>query len=210
MDVMNKLQFLPLQTRETPKQERARIRVNTILDAAAALLASNPPHAVSALQIAETAGVPVSSVYRYFPGVEDLFEELLAQTATELDLKIFRIFGDASTYPSWRSRLAGTLACLRNHFAEHPYYGALMALDGPQTLKREKTNSITGYLSTYWAGGGDGFSGGDPAIVAQITMQVIITVENMLVSHDATRRSDKYFEALSINLESFLANYLSD
>jgi len=207
---LQKLQFVPLRTLEAPKQLRAQIRVDTILAATATLLAANPPHSVTALQIAETAGVPVSSLYRYFPGVEDIFRELLEQTTGRIDAEIFGIFEDRDRFPTWRTRLSATLNCLRRYFDEHPYYGTLMALHIPQKLTSNKPNSITDYLADYWAKGGDGFSGGDASIVAEITMQVIIVVENTLVSRGEVRQSGKYFKELEVNLESFLANYLRD
>ena len=62
-----------------------------------------------------------------------------------------------------------------------------------------------------WRNNDVDFSGADPDIINNIAMQVFLSVEGFLVSGAAgSGQSDAYFEALMVNLESFLANYLSD
>ena len=81
--------FGPLRTRETPRQSRAVIRVHVILNATAALLAENRLQDLTTTAIATRAEVPVSSIYRYFPTLDDVLLELYSQTANELRAKLF-------------------------------------------------------------------------------------------------------------------------
>lgn len=214
MDSSNHLLIGPLKTRPTPRQQRAQDRVKQILHAAADILIYTPPHAASTTMIAEKAGIPVSSVYRYFPKLEDVFDELYLQTSEDFERRVFAIFEDIKTYPGWRDRHRGVHTEFRSFRLEHPYYLPLLqsfiSRTGPETVDIGKPMGIVAYLAQRWSTGWDGFRGGDPKIVAQITMQTFLGVEGYLAAQvDAVER-DRYFEELSLNLESYLANYLSD
>ena len=56
--------------RRSPRQERGRQRVGRILDAAEALLGEDGYEAVTTNQIAARAGVPIGSLYQFFPNKE--------------------------------------------------------------------------------------------------------------------------------------------
>lgn len=53
--------------RRRPQQARAQARMQRILDEAAALIASKGSEQVKMSEIAERAGVPIGSVYQFFP-----------------------------------------------------------------------------------------------------------------------------------------------
>ena len=55
------------ELRTTPKQQRSEQRIEEILDVAEQLFAAEGFDAVSTNYIAETAGMAVGSLYRYFP-----------------------------------------------------------------------------------------------------------------------------------------------
>jgi AcrR family transcriptional regulator len=69
----------PAQLRNVPTQARSRARLRRILDAADELLAHEGPAAFTTNRIARYAGVPVGSVYRYFPDKEAIVEALALQ-----------------------------------------------------------------------------------------------------------------------------------
>ncbi len=54
-------------TRRAPSQNRSRVRRQSILDATVDLLKRDGYDAVSVREIARTVGIPISSVYQYFP-----------------------------------------------------------------------------------------------------------------------------------------------
>ncbi|TDV64605.1 TetR/AcrR family transcriptional regulator [Pseudomonas sp. LP_7_YM] len=64
----------------TPRKPRARsqARIDSILDAARTLLASDGVASLSIYSVAERAGIPPSSVYHFFAGVPALLEALTA------------------------------------------------------------------------------------------------------------------------------------
>lgn len=211
-----KLEIHSLKTIEMPSQKRSQTRVAEILNASAELLCERPARALNTTLIADRAGIPVSSIYRYFPTIDDIVDELYGQTTEEIDQKLLDVQTDTVRYPGWRDRLRGTLETMRAYFQEHPYYRALLhavlAREGPEhAVSGNEPLAVIRYLSNHWRNGGDNFSGGDPDIINNVAMQVFLSVEGFLVSGAAgAGQSDAYFEALMVNLESFLANYLSD
>jgi AcrR family transcriptional regulator len=62
--------------RRKPSQERAKVTVNAMLDAAVKLLKRGGAFAITTNRIAETAGVSIGSVYQYFPNKNALFVAL--------------------------------------------------------------------------------------------------------------------------------------
>ena len=214
MNPRSHLDLGPLKTRDTPRQQRARDRVHQILHAAATILTHTPPHAISTTQIADTAGIPVSSIYRYFPKIEDVFDELYQQISGEFEARVLALFDDLETYPGWRDRHRGVYATFRIFCAEHPYYLALLqasiARTGPETIELGHASGITRFLAERWAGGGDGFRGGDPYLVSHMTMQIFLSIEGFVAANVGQSDVDRFFDELSLNLESYLANYLDD
>ncbi|WP_052700994.1 TetR/AcrR family transcriptional regulator [Loktanella sp. S4079] len=78
-----------LAPRKTAHQDRARLRVETILQSTKTLLNEHPSHQVNTRMIADHAGISIGSLYQYFPKKEAIFYELFRQwleaTLAELD-----------------------------------------------------------------------------------------------------------------------------
>jgi|ERR1700683_2112458 len=66
----------PSIRRRKPSQERAKVTVDAMLDAAVKLLKRGGASSVTTNRIAETAGVSIGSVYQYFPNKNALFVAL--------------------------------------------------------------------------------------------------------------------------------------
>ena len=73
---MNDSPDLRGKLRNVPIQARSRERLRRVLDAADQVLASEGPEAFTTTRIAQAAGVPVGSVYRYFPDKQAIVEAL--------------------------------------------------------------------------------------------------------------------------------------
>ena len=93
-------EFLPepgskLTTRAMPRQRRAIERRQAILDATLAILATDGLAAISTSVIAARAGVPVASVYAYFPNKFAIVAELARQTFAQGNAALDHILGQA-------------------------------------------------------------------------------------------------------------------
>ena len=67
---------VPVPSRKTPQQARARATVDAIILAAAHILRSEGLEALNTNRIAQVAGVSIGSVYQYFPNKEGILAEL--------------------------------------------------------------------------------------------------------------------------------------
>ncbi len=64
------------EARRQPRQERSRIRVESILEVALALVVEQGSEALAMREVARRAGVQISSVYAYFPSKAAIIREL--------------------------------------------------------------------------------------------------------------------------------------
>lgn len=76
--------------RRVPKQARAQERVVRILDAARAELQARTPGEIRTEDIAERAGVPVGSLYQYFPSKAALLAAVAESVVAEADRVVAR------------------------------------------------------------------------------------------------------------------------
>jgi AcrR family transcriptional regulator len=79
---------IDLSGRAVPRQKRAIERREAILQAMLALLADRDIEEISTTLIAAQAGVPVASVYRYFPNKFAILSELARDAMDAVDTKL--------------------------------------------------------------------------------------------------------------------------
>ena len=207
-------QATPLHARGNPVQRRSQARTDQILSAAKSLLTETPVENITTTDVANRAGMPVSSLYRYFPNVFSIFNALIEPVIEEQNKRLSDVLDNADAYDGWRQRHYAIMTAIRATLDERPYYRRLfpivMARPELHAPKEKLTNSIVERLAERWRQGGDGFSGADPAVVAQFTTQICLAIETYLVTLEKQEDRDQYFTQLSVNLESYLSNYLND
>lgn len=116
-----------------PKQARSEAKRVAILDAAEALLATRSPADITTRSVAERAGVPVGSVYRYFKDADDLLRALFDRTNSGTVQSLHETLADANL--GWRDHVRRTFDHLHAMHASHPFYGVLnayVATDGAE------------------------------------------------------------------------------
>jgi AcrR family transcriptional regulator len=84
------------QGRRVPTQERSRLRVERILDAAATLVVRDGVDALTTQEIARGAGVPVASIYQYFADKEDVLLALAGRDMDEMDAEVAAVLADVA------------------------------------------------------------------------------------------------------------------
>lgn len=201
---------LTLKTRPMPRQARGRARLEAILSATARLLETEKPERLSTTLIAAEAGMPVSSLYRYFPSAEDVLRELYLQCAADIRARILAALAAPQT--PWRTRLATALRAQSDFVALHPYYRALMLTFLTEraglTVKDEGQGELGRFLIDRWSRGLDGFSGADPRIVAPLVVQMALAVEEMALNDPDN--AEALSAELFVALERYLSAYLRD
>lgn len=82
--------------RRLPTQARSRERVERILDAAAQLVVAEGVEGLTTRSIAETAGLPVASLYQYFADKEAVLLALCERDMAEMDDQVAQDLADRS------------------------------------------------------------------------------------------------------------------
>lgn len=115
-----------LTPRRKPSQERSRDRVERILDATAALLGDTPADKITTAAIAEEAGVPIGSVYQYFPNKLAVLAELARRVMEEVDLKTASLIQEDFGVLPWDQAIDRAIDATIQGYAEQPGYAQLL------------------------------------------------------------------------------------
>lgn len=200
--------------RDKPQQRRARQRLDAILNAAEALVAEMDAEAITTNLIAERAGVPVSSVYRYFKNVSAVFAYLFEDLNEEIIAVIEECLANSQPgWDDWREVTGAIITRLHAFLMENPgYWKLLLVMQTSQELRETKAamiNQVSDMLSNRWRQGHDGFAGGDPDLVARFTVEIFISIETRCAQTQDPKTLDDMFGELVKALEAYLSLYLN-
>jgi AcrR family transcriptional regulator len=151
------------QLRNVPLQARSRERVRRILDAADELLAEEGASAFTTNQIARHAGVPVGSVYRYFPDKERIVEALALRYWSDFE-DLVAAAAEIDEVNPLHDPGAVVLDALAAGFRARPgflalWYGGLrteQVRDATRPTRSAIARSIERILQVHWPASADG------------------------------------------------------
>jgi len=89
---MSNRSVVDLSTRTEPTQRRAQARRDSILSAMMELLDEMDISEVTTTLVAQRAGVPIGSVYRYFPNKYAMLAGLAARTMDQVDSSLEALY----------------------------------------------------------------------------------------------------------------------
>ena len=112
----------PLLPRKKPRQARAAVTVETILEAAARVLSDQSLDGFNTNRVAEVAGVSVGSIYQYFPNKAALVAALIGRAQDSLADAVER-----ALQRSQGQRLERVLSGLIDVAIEHQFGNAVLA-----------------------------------------------------------------------------------
>ncbi len=137
------------QQRVKPVQERARRKMDSILDATAALLQQHGVEAVTILAIAAEAGVPPATVYHYFENRTAVFAALARRIMAAVDADLLNILAERLVMPEPDMR--AILQGLFDAYAQAPGYVAVLtamrAEPALQALVRESNQRSATFIA---------------------------------------------------------------
>jgi AcrR family transcriptional regulator len=114
-----------LRARRKPRQARARVRVEAILEATAELLGELGADTLTTADIAARAGIPIGSVYHYFPSKEAVLAELADRKFRAIDAAVAAHLGEGLAELPWRRALERALDAGVAAFRGDPTYVAV-------------------------------------------------------------------------------------
>lgn len=146
--------MVPSAPRKTPRQARARLTVQRILDAARDLVAADGVAALTTNHVAERAGVNIATLYQYFPNKAAVLDALLAQYADELaralDAVLAALPDDAGIEQSTRAWTLGGIGWFRQTRGVLPELlqaaGSTLALPALAGMEHRLTESMRRFL----------------------------------------------------------------
>lgn len=162
----------PVNLRHAPTQARSRERLHRVLDAADDLLAREGAAGFTTTRIAERAGVPVGSVYRFFDDKEAIVEALAIRYWAEFEALVAELAksssgvgpaegGTGATPPA--SPSGTVLEALAAGFRARPgflalWYGGLRSerlRAATRPARTAITSSVVEILRAHWPAVGD-------------------------------------------------------
>ncbi len=146
-----------LTLRHVPTQARSRQRLADVLDAAAEVLAVDGASGFTTNRVAEAAGVPVGSVYRYFEDKEALAEALAVRFWSEFAALVAGV-ADSDEREPLADPGAAVLEALAAGFRARPaflalWYGGLRSArvrDATRSARTAIGSSVLRILAVHW------------------------------------------------------------
>jgi AcrR family transcriptional regulator len=117
---------VPARIRREPRQARSRARVAQILAAADAIVTQEGVEALTVRRIAERAGVPVGSLYQFFPDKGSVVDTMARAYIAELDAAIEAMVDTAGT-GDWSDPVGRMVEVFAGFYRAHPGFVALRA-----------------------------------------------------------------------------------
>lgn len=115
-----------LSPRRKPSQERSRDRVERILDATASLLSEMAVDKITTAAIAAKAGVPIGSVYQYFPNKLAVLAQLARRVMAEVDMKTASLIAEDFGVLPWDQAIDRAIDATMQGYSEQPGYAQLL------------------------------------------------------------------------------------
>lgn len=196
----------PMILRE-PRQARSRARVAQILAAADAILSTEGVEALTVRRIAERAGVPVGSLYQFFPDKGSVVDAVARAYIAEFDAAVEGLVRSAET-GDWSDPVGRIVDEFVALYRSHPGYVALWSGRhlSPELARADEANNqliaagVRRVLARQ-AGVPDG-----PAL--ELAVRVAVRAADALLQY-AFARSPQGDEAVLTELKNMLRLYLA-
>jgi AcrR family transcriptional regulator len=119
------------QIRRQPQQERSKAKVEAILDVALDLMVESGAENLAIREVARRAGVPIGSLYQYFPSKTAIIRELAKRNLERVSLmlqneldRLLVEYGGRPTPPQAVNRI---IDAYYNYYRDHPAATAVWA-----------------------------------------------------------------------------------
>jgi len=202
-----------LAPRRRPSQERSRDRVERILDATAALLGDTPVDKITTAAIAEEAGVPIGSVYQYFPNKLAVLAELARRVMERVDLKTATLIAEDFGLLPWDQAIDRAIDATIQGYAEQPGYLQLLLSIRPtpefRLITDESNERVAALLARHPA-----LRAVIPAdrieLVTRAAIQAANALQDWALSADDPDLTNRIIREMKTLLKGYLAVYMDE
>jgi AcrR family transcriptional regulator len=202
-----------LTPRRKPSQERSRDRVERILDATAALLIDTAADKITTAAIAETAGVPIGSVYQYFPNKLAILAELARRVMEAVDMKTASLIAADFGVLPWDQAIDRAIDATMQGYAEQPGYLQLLLSIRPtpefRAITDESNERVAAMLAFHPA-----LQSLIPSdrieLVTRAAVQAANSLQDWALSEDDPDRRNRIISEMKTLLKGYLAVYMDE
>ena len=202
-----------LTPRRRPSQDRSRDRVERILDATAALLGDTPVDKITTAAIAEEAGVPIGSVYQYFPNKLAVLAKLARRVMEQVDAKTASLIAEDFGVLPWDQAIDRAIDATMQGYAKQPGYVQLLLSIRPTPEFRAITDESNERMATMLALHPT-LQAVIPADRIQLVMRAAIQAANSLqdwaLSEDDPDLTNRIISEMKTLLKGYLAVYMDE
>ena len=200
-------QRVGLLPRKQPVQQRAKQRIEHILDATAELLDERGFDSISTNLIAERAGVDVASVYQYFPNKYSILYALRTRIA-ERDRALIESYDrEVSSYLDWVAFVDGLAKYVFEHTAAEAgatgIRRATQALPELRVIKNQSDEIAAAILATVLKRRGFPVRGERLEAITRILVETSLAVFGLIQTGDSAN-PEALLEELTIMGKSYL------
>ena len=202
-----------LTPRRKPSQERSRDRVERILDATAALLIDTAADKITTAAIADTARVPIGSVYQYFPNKLAILAELARRVMEEVDAKTASLIAADFGVLPWDQAIDRAIDATMEGYAEQPGYLQLLLSIRPtpefRAITDESNQRVAAMLAFHPA-----LQSLIPSdrieLVTRAAIQAANSLQDWALSEDDALRKNRIISEMKTLLKGYLAVYMDE
>lgn len=200
-----------LSPRRKPSQERSRDRVERILDATASLLGEMPVDKITTAAIAEKAGVPIGSVYQYFPNKLAVLAQLARRVMESVDMRTASIIAEEFGVLPWDQAIDRAIDVTMQGYAEQPGYVQLLLSIRPTpefgAITDESNERVAAMLAMHPA-----LQSVIPAeriqLVTRSAIRAVNSLQDWALSMDDPGLADEIIGEMKTLLKGYLAVYM--
>lgn len=200
-----------LSPRRTPSQERSRDRVERILDATAAVLGEMPVDKVTTAAIADKAGVPIGSVYQYFPNKLAVLAQLARRMMEQVDQKTASMIAEDFGVLPWDQAIDRAIDATMEGYSEQPGYMQLLLSIRPTpefgAITDESNERVAAMLALHPA-----LQAVIPAeriqLVTRSAIRAVNSLQDWALSVDDPETANEIIGEMKTLLKGYLAVYM--
>jgi AcrR family transcriptional regulator len=187
--------------------------VERILDATAALLVDRSADKITTAAIAETAGVPIGSVYQYFPNKLAILAELARRVMEEVDLKTASLIAEDFGVLPWDQAIDRAIDATIQGYAEQPGYLQLLLSIRPtpefRAITDESNERVAAILAFHPA-----LQSLIPSdrieLVTRAAIQAANSLQDWALSEDDPVQRNRIISEMKTLLKGYLAVYMDE
>jgi AcrR family transcriptional regulator len=202
-----------LTPRRKPSQERSRDRVERILDATAALLIDTAADKITTAAIAETAGVPIGSVYQYFPNKLAILAELARRVMEAVDVKTASLIAADFGVLPWDQAIDRAIDATMQGYAEQPGYLQLLLSIRPTPEFRaitDESNERVAAMLAFHPAMQSLIPSDRIELVTRAAVQAANSLQDWALSEDDPVRRNRIISEMKTLLKGYLAVYMDE